>query len=137
VSGRAGVAAGVAVLLLAPAGVQAWLATGNILPWAVVQFGGMGLILWLAALRPGAGALQIRWGLVIVAYAAAKLLEANDHGVYELTGHFVSGHTLKHLAAAAAALPVVGAIRASGKFAQNAASARASESIARRPASHA
>jgi hypothetical protein len=137
VSGRAGVAVGLAVLVLAPASVQVWSAGGNVLPWAVVQFGGMGLILWLAALRPGAGALQIRWGLVIVAYAAAKLLEANDHGVYELTGHFVSGHTLKHLAAAAAALPVVGAIRASGKFAQNAASARASESIARRPASHA
>ena len=27
-------------------------ATGNVLPWAVLQFGGMGLVLWLALLRP-------------------------------------------------------------------------------------
>lgn len=137
VSGRAGAAVGVAVLLLAPASVQAWSATGNVLPWAVVQFGGMGLILWLAVLRAAPGALEIRWGLVILAYAAAKLLEANDHGVYELTGQLVAGHTLKHLAAAAAALPVMGAIRASALSAQNAASAGASERPARRPASHA
>jgi hypothetical protein len=137
VSDRAGAAAGVAVLLLAPAGVQAWLTTGNILPWAVVQFGGMGLILWLFVLRSGPGALEIRWGLVILAYAAAKLLEASDHAVYEFTDQWVSGHTLKHLAAALAALPVVSAVRALGRSAQKAASVRASDGIARRPASHA
>lgn len=137
VSGRAGAAVGVAVLVLAPASVQAWSATGNVLPWAVVQFGGMGLILWLALLRAAPGALEIRWGLVILAYAAAKLLEANDHGIYELTGQLVSGHALKHVAASLAALPVLGAIRAVGKSAQNAASVGAGASIARRPASHA
>jgi hypothetical protein len=137
VSGRAGVAAGVAVLLLAPASVQAWLASGNILPWALVQFGGMGLILWLFVLRSGPGALEIRWGLVILAYAAAKLLETNDHAIYELTVQLVSGHTLKHLTAALAALPVVSAVRALGRSTQNAASAGANDGIARRPARHA
>lgn len=44
-----------------------------------------------------------RWDLAIVAglYALAKALEALDRPIFEL-GHIVSGHTLKHLAAAGA-----------------------------------
>jgi len=34
-------------------------------------------------------------------YVAAKVLEAEDQPIFSL-GHFVSGHTLKHLVAAAA-----------------------------------
>ena len=42
------------------------------------------------------------WCVVLVLYAAAKLLEIADHAVLEwLT--VLSGHTLKHLLAAAAA----------------------------------
>ena len=37
-------------------------------------------------------------------YAAAKLLEAGDRAVFDLTRGFVSGHTLKHAAAAVATL---------------------------------
>jgi hypothetical protein len=74
---------------------------------------------------------------VILAYAVAKLLEANDHGVYELAVQLVSGHTLKHLAAALAALPVLAAIHTMAKSAQNATSASAADRIARGPASHA
>ncbi|HWP11877.1 MAG TPA: hypothetical protein VNN06_08650 [Ramlibacter sp.] len=111
VSARAGLALGLAMLVLAPLSVRAWSATGNVLPWAVLQFGGMGLILWFALLRPSDAAPAIRWSLVIAAYGAAKLLEAGDHLVFEATGHLVSGHTLKHVAAALAAWPVVAAIR--------------------------
>ena len=32
-------------LALAPASVAAWFFTGNVLPWAVVQFGGIALLL--------------------------------------------------------------------------------------------
>jgi hypothetical protein len=136
VSERAGVVLGLALLVLAPLGVQAWSATGNVLPWAVLQFGGMALVLWLALLRPGPGALDIRWGLVILAYAAAKLLEANDHWVYQATGQLVSGHTLKHVVAALAAWPVVAAIRSRAKSGQNAAgSAGANTAVG--PAGHA
>jgi D-alanyl-lipoteichoic acid acyltransferase DltB (MBOAT superfamily) len=35
-------------------------------------------------------------------YVLAKLAEFTDRGVFELTGHVVSGHTLKHLLAAGA-----------------------------------
>ena len=121
VSARAGGALGLAVLVLAPVSVQVWLATGNVWPWAVLQFGGMGLVVWFMLLRPRDAASEIRWSLVILAYAAAKLLEANDHLVYELSREMVSGHTLKHVTAALAAWPVVAAIAARGKSRQNAA----------------
>jgi hypothetical protein len=57
VSSRAGMALAAAVLVLGPLSVHAWSLTGNVLPWAVLQFGGMALILGcLHAARPGAGA---------------------------------------------------------------------------------
>jgi hypothetical protein len=112
VSERAGAALGLAVLLLGPLTVQVWSATDNVTPWAVLQFGGMALVLWLALARPRHGALDIRWSLVILAYAAAKLLEASDHAVYQITSELVSGHTLKHLVAALAAWPVISSVRA-------------------------
>jgi hypothetical protein len=40
-------------------------------------------------------------------YGIAKLFELHDREVYELTGHWVSGHTLKHLSAAAAVYLIV------------------------------
>lgn len=91
--------------------VAAWLASDNLLPWALVQFGGMALVLVLAVVRPLPGALGLRLGGVIACYALAKALEAGDEWVYEATRHVVSGHSLKHLAAALAALPVLHALR--------------------------
>lgn len=114
------------MLGLAPLAVQAWSATGNVLPWAVAQFGGMGLILGFAFLRPLSLALDVRWRLVILAYAAAKLLEAGDHLVFEATNQLVSGHTLKHLVAALAAWPVIDAIRSLRESRQNRAGDAAS-----------
>lgn len=112
VSERSGAALGLAVLALGPVCARIAFADANVLPWAMLQFGGIALIVCLSALRPCHGALDIRWSSVILAYAAAKLLEMNDHSVYQLTGQLVSGHTLKHLVAAWAAWPVIVAIRA-------------------------
>jgi len=119
-SDRAGAALGLAVLLLAPLAVKAWAASGNLMPWVALQFGGMALVVGFAALRPRHTALGIHWGLVIAAYAVAKLLEMGDHPIYELTGQMVSGHTLKHVVASMAAWPVIMAIRALGESRQNA-----------------
>lgn len=136
VSDRAGALVGMAVLVLAPFSIQA-AALGNVLPWALLQFGGMALVLWLAALRPRFGALRVRWGLVIVTYAIAKVLEINDHAIHELTGHLISGHTLKHLVASLAAWPVLAAVLATVLAAreavQNAAGEKASKVKTRRP----
>jgi hypothetical protein len=113
VSARAGGLLAAALLVLAPASVLAWLHTGNVLPWAVVQFGGMAvLLLVLATTRPLAGALPVRWGVVLLAYAAAKLLEVNDHAIFAASGELFSGHTLKHVVAAFAAWPVIAAVAA-------------------------
>lgn len=117
VSVRAGMALATAVLVLGPLSVYAWAMTGNVLPWAVLQGGGMVLILGFACLRPAqARELPVRWALVIAIYALAKLLELGDHAVYEWTGQLVSGHSLKHMVGACAAWPVVTALLAARKF---------------------
>lgn len=107
VSQRAGWAAAWATLGAGLLAVAVCAETGNVLPWALLQFGGMVLVLWLALLSPARGAMGLRLGWVIGCYALAKAFEMGDHAVYELTGHLLSGHTLKHLVAAGAAWPVL------------------------------
>lgn len=105
-SRRAGVAMAALVLLGAPVSVAVFAASGDLLPWAVLQGGGMVLLLAMAAVRHH-DALPVRWGLVIAAYALAKLLELGDHAIWEATGQWVSGHSLKHVVAALAVWPVL------------------------------
>ncbi|MDR6888646.1 MULTISPECIES: hypothetical protein [Variovorax] len=85
--------------------------TGNVLPWALVQFGGMALVLTLALATPMRCAVGLKLGWVILFYAVAKAFELADHQVYEASGHLISGHSLKHLVAALAGLPVLAALR--------------------------
>ena len=98
-----------------------WLAvavfheTGNVLPWALVQFGGMAVLLTLALARPIGSGIGFKPGWVIFLYGLAKLFELSDHAVFEATHELVSGHTLKHLAAALAALPVLHTVRVMGR----------------------
>lgn len=113
---RAGVLLSAFVLVLGPVSIWVWTATANVLPWLVLQFGGMALILWLATRQPMHVALAIRWGLVILIYAVAKILELADHAVYDLTSQFFSGHSLKHIVASIAAWPIASALRAQGIF---------------------
>ena len=82
VSARAGVAAAGAVLLAGPLAVWAWAHTGNLLPWAVVQLGGLLVVLVLACLPRRVDGLALHLGVVVL-YALAKLLEAADHSVLE------------------------------------------------------
>lgn len=107
ISPRAGLATALGLMVVAPAAVLAWAHTGNLTPWAVVQFGGMLVVLVLACLPQRHGALVLQLGALIAWYAAAKVMELADHSVYEATAGWVSGHTLKHLLAAGAALPVL------------------------------
>jgi hypothetical protein len=110
VSERAGAVTAGALLVLGLASVLAWYASGNVLPWAVVQFGGMPLLLLAALTRPRPGVLAVRWSLVLLAYAVAKLFESNDQLVYATFGELLSGHSLKHVVAALAAWPVLHAL---------------------------
>ncbi|MDH5708104.1 MAG: hypothetical protein OEY75_03250 [Hylemonella sp.] len=110
IGARAGTRLAVAVLLLGPLSIWIWHASGNLLPWALLQGGGVVLLLALAVLRPLPGALAVRWGAVVLIYAVAKGLELADREVFALSGELVSGHSLKHLVAALAAWPVIGAL---------------------------
>ena len=114
VSRRAGIALAAAVLVLGLAAVAHWAVTGNFLPWALLQGGGMVFILVAACLRPVQPefGLPIRWALVIALYALAKGLELADQPVFELTGQLVSGHSLKHIVASFSAWPVWLALKA-------------------------
>jgi hypothetical protein len=107
ISERAGLWTAGAVLALGPVAVQVWASSGNLLPWAVLQGGGMLLIVLLALRQPVAGAWGLPLAAVIGWYALAKALELGDHLVFDLTRGLVSGHTLKHLTAALAAWPVI------------------------------
>lgn len=110
ISERAGRATAIALLVLGPLSVLAWYRTGNVLPWALVQFGGMPLLVLFALRPPRMGALAVRWGVVLLVYALAKLFEMNDELVFAATGQLCSGHTLKHVVAAFAAWPVLHAL---------------------------
>lgn len=100
------------LLTLAPLAAVAAFSLHNVLPWAVVQFGGVALIVWLATLPKRDGSALNLWAL-IAWYALAKLFEAQDSAVFELTQGIVSGHSLKHLAACMAAWPVITALKKS------------------------
>ena len=107
--GRAGPLA--TMLVLATLAVAWWRLTdgagrGDLRPYLYLQVLAMLLIPAGLLLGRGAGAPAATpasaWWAVLGLYAAAKLAEAADHAVLAATG-FVSGHTLKHLLAAAGA----------------------------------
>jgi hypothetical protein len=107
ISRRAGLWTATAVLALGPVSVLVWATSANLLPWSVLQGGGMLLIVLLALRKPVVGAWGMPLAAVIGWYALAKALELGDHPVFDLTQGLVSGHTLKHVAAALAAWPVM------------------------------
>jgi hypothetical protein len=102
------------MLVAAALAIPLQTATGNITAWAVVQFGGIAVVLWAATQRALPSAWGIRWGIVIALYVVAKLLELGDAAVFHATGELVSGHSLKHIAASLAALPILQALRHNG-----------------------
>jgi hypothetical protein len=116
ISLRAGLAVLAATALFGPLSVLVWYHTGDLLPWAVLQGGGMLLVLGLALRKP----LPDGWGLPLMAvmalYAAAKLFELGDHVVFDWTGGLVSGHSLKHVVAALAAWPVLAVMHNRSRF---------------------
>jgi len=83
---------------------------GNVVPWAVVQFGGMASVLAMALLRPAKAGMRLQLGWVIALYAVAKLCEMADAPIFEATGELISGHSLKHIVASFAAWPVLRAL---------------------------
>jgi hypothetical protein len=107
---RAGLALLVPMLLLGAASVIYWRATeragaGNVLPYGILQGYAMVVVLLLAMLSPSRYTRGNDLYGVFGWYGLSKLLETFDAQVLALGG-VVSGHTLKHLAAALAGFTV-------------------------------
>ncbi len=106
ISVRAGVTLLLPMLLLGAASVVYWRLTerageGNVMPYGILQGYSMAILLLMAALNPSrySHGHYLYW--VFGWYLLSKLLEFLDAELMGL-GQIVSGHTLKHLAAAIA-----------------------------------
>jgi hypothetical protein len=111
VDARSGLLALVPMLLVGVATVVYWIVTerlgrGNVVPYAVLQAYSVIVLLKLAAMHPSRYTHGSAIYAVFAGYLLAKGFEHYDRQIFELTG-FVSGHTLKHVAAGLAGLPVV------------------------------
>lgn len=110
IDARAGVSLLVPMLLIGAASVVYWRATeragaGNIVPYGILQAYAVVILLlialWLPSRYTRGGDVYAIFG----AYVIAKIAETADAPIYAF-GHVVSGHTLKHLAAAVGAVLV-------------------------------
>jgi len=82
----------------------------NLRPYLAVQFGSIAVVLAIALLYRSRYTHGAAIFAVAAAYGAAKVLESLDYEIYAL-GHWVSGHTLKHLAAAAGVWLLLAAVQ--------------------------
>ena len=108
---RAGLVLLVPMLLLGAASVVYWRATeragaGNVIPYAVLQGYSMLILLLMTAFVPSRYTRSNDLYWVFGWYALSKALETFDSEVFGLLGDVVSGHTLKHFAAALAGAAV-------------------------------
>ncbi|MBP7585046.1 MAG: ceramidase domain-containing protein [Spirochaetes bacterium] len=100
------------LVMIGIAGAVYWYATeraghGDMRIYVLVQFYPIVIIPLASLLLPGRYSKGWVFTLVIAVYAAAKLLEMHDAGILRATGGVISGHSLKHLVAAVAPLPLV------------------------------
>lgn len=92
------------LLVVGLASVEYWAWTeargaGDLRPYAIVQFLPMLLIpVILLSYRPVTGTARYFWWMFAF-YFAAKLFEQFDAAIFAV-GHLISGHSLKHIAAA-------------------------------------
>jgi hypothetical protein len=108
---RAGLLALVPMLVVGVGTVVYWIVTerlgrGNVVPYAVLQAYAVIVLLKLAVMHPSRYTHGNAIYAVFAGYLLAKGFEHFDRQIFELTG-VVSGHTLKHVAAGIAGLPVV------------------------------
>ena len=104
---RLGVAGGwkVTTLLVAlgAASVLYWRLFDDLWPYVIVQFGSVAAVVVICLVYPSRYTQGASIFAVAALYGIAKLCEVYDHEILELTRGAISGHTLKHLIAAAAA----------------------------------
>ncbi|HPA73997.1 MAG TPA: alkaline phytoceramidase, partial [Spirochaetota bacterium] len=109
---RAGRIALPILVLLGIAGAAYWYISetwgrGDLRFYVLVQFYPIVIIPLASLIVPSHYSKGWVFTLVIAVYVGAKLLEVHDAGILRATGGVISGHSLKHLVAAAAPLPLV------------------------------
>jgi hypothetical protein len=108
---RAGLVALVPMLLVGVLTAVYWIVTerqgrGNVMPYGVLQAWAVVVLLKLVVFHPSRYTHGHLIYAVFAGYVLAKGFEHFDREIFELTG-VLSGHTLKHVAAGVAGLPVV------------------------------
>ncbi|MCC8395705.1 ceramidase [Paraburkholderia sp. MMS20-SJTR3] len=110
--------------IVSPATVGYWLVFNSLWPYAILQFGGLMLIVGMTLTRKVDGVFA--WSLVIVFYGVAKIFESLDWQIWELTHHVIAGHALKHVSSGLAGASMI--------LVANATPRAAAGSVSRRPA---
>jgi hypothetical protein len=110
---RVGLSALAPMLVIGVGTVVYWIFTerqgrGNVMPYVVLQ--AYAVLLKLAAMHPSRYTHGRAIFVVFAAYLLAKVFEHYDRQILELTGT-VSGHTLKHVVAGLAGIPVAWMLR--------------------------
>lgn len=82
-----------------------WLAFNSLWPYAILQFGGLALIVGMTVARKVDGLFA--WIMLIVFYAIAKVFESFDWQVWDLSHHLFAGHALKHIASGLAGAALI------------------------------
>jgi hypothetical protein len=94
------------MLVIGVASLLAWLWTDDLRLYFWAQFFPGVALMALFALYPARYTHAYYWLIAAGLYALAKLFEFTDYPIYSL-GHLLSGHTLKHLSAAAACFVIL------------------------------
>jgi hypothetical protein len=98
---RAAERALVPLLILSAAAIWWWYTSGDLSLWVWVQAAPMLAVLLFLVWLPGRYSHRRYLAYGLACYAAAKLFEVADLQLMQWTGGMMSGHTLKHFAAAA------------------------------------
>lgn len=89
------------LLALGAASVIWWYYSGDLRLYGWVQFAPLLFIAFLAKFHGFRSIRRGYLGVAFIAYILAKVFEALDPQIYEYSLHLLSGHSLKHLSAAA------------------------------------
>jgi hypothetical protein len=108
ISVRAGIASLAPLLAFGLISVEYWNFTesaghGDLRLYALTQFGSLLVLLLMLALFPPRYTRGSDFLIALAFYALAKMLEVGDAQVFRATHGVMSGHALKHIAAAFAA----------------------------------
>jgi hypothetical protein len=90
------------LLAIGIASIAYWVVSEDLRMYALVQFLPIALILVILFASKKESAYKKYFWLMVVFYTIAKLLEGYDVAVYDILCQTMSGHALKHLAAAVA-----------------------------------